>query len=131
MNQIFVLRHWTFTLLSGPLIFAIINGFTSNWNGNNLYGFFQVYPFMVFLGLLSSLPTYIFYFFILFIFKNKNVKMIYKRLILVTIVIIGVFITTALINGIVWLDIAISYSIASIIVGIFFTVYFKNDEEET
>jgi hypothetical protein len=86
---------------------------------------------MVFLGLLSSLPTYIFYFFILFIFKNKNVKMIYKRLILVTIVIIGVFITTALINGIVWLDIAISYSIASIIVGIFFTVYFKNDEEET
>lgn len=122
-----MLRHWIFTLLCGPIIFAIINGFTSNWSANNFYGFFQLYPFAIILGLLFSLPTYIFYMLIFLLFKN--IKMIYERIILVTIVIIGVFITTALINGIVWFDLAISYSISSIIAGIFFTMYFKNETE--
>jgi hypothetical protein len=120
MNKIFMLRHWLFTLLCGPIIFAIINGFNYNWSSKNLFDFFQLYPFTILVGLILSMPTYIFYILISFIFKNKNIKMIYERIVLVIIVIIGVFITTALINGIIWFDLAISYSISSIISGIFF-----------
>jgi hypothetical protein len=115
-----MLRHWLFTLLCGPIIFAIINGFNYNWSSKNLFDFFQLYPFTILVGLILSMPTYIFYILISFIFKNKNIKMIYERIVLVIIVIIGVFITTALINGIIWFDLAISYSISSIISGIFF-----------
>lgn len=90
MNKIFMLRHCFFTLLCGPIIFAIINGYNYNWSSKNLSDFFQLYPFTILLGLILSLPTYIFYILISFLFKNKNIKMTYERIILVTIVIIGV-----------------------------------------
>lgn len=113
-----MLRHWIFTLLCGPIMFAIINGFTSNWTTNNLYGFLQVYPFMILIGLLFSVPTYVFYSILFAVFKNKKIQPIYAKMTLIVIVTIGVFITTALINGTVWFDFALSYSISSIIVGL-------------
>jgi len=124
-----MLRHWFFTIVCGPIIFAIINGVNYNWSSKNLFDFFQLYPFTILMGLILSMPTYIFYILISFIFRNKNIKMIYERMILITIVIIGIFITTALINGIVWIDLAISYTISSIMAGIFFMMYFTNDTE--
>ncbi|WP_207759863.1 hypothetical protein [Flavobacterium hibernum] len=45
------------------------------------------------------------------------------------IVVIGIFITTGLINGTVWFVLAISYSISSITAGIFLMRYFKNETE--
>ena len=130
MNSIFLLRHWIFTLLLGPIIFSIINGYSANWSSRNFSDFFQLYPLMVIMGLLFSLPTYLFYIFITTVLKNKNIKIAYEKTILIIFVISGVFITTALINGTVWLDLAISYSLSTIIATLFFTVYFKNDEGE-
>jgi biotin transporter BioY len=85
---------------------------------------------MVIIGLLFSLPTYLFYIFITTVLKNKNIKIAYEKTILIIFVISGVFITTALINGTVWFDLAISYSLSTIIATLFFTMYFKNDEGE-
>ncbi|WP_291150483.1 hypothetical protein [Flavobacterium sp. UBA7680] len=129
MNWTFTGRHWTFTLLCGPFIFALINGFNTNWSPNNYLDFFQLYPFTIFIGLLFSLPTYSFYIVLFTFFKNKKIKTINEKAALIIIVIIGIFITTSLINGTVWLDLAISYSISSIITGLFFTQYFKDHEE--
>ncbi|MBF4517729.1 hypothetical protein IRZ71_15295 [Flavobacterium sp. ANB] len=129
MNWTFTGRHWTFTLLCGPIIFAVINGFDTNWSSNNYFDFFQLYPFMIFIGFLFSLPTYVFYILLLTHFKHKKIKMLNEKIALIIIVMIGVFITTALINGTVWLDLAISYSISSIITGLFFTQYFKDETE--
>jgi Sec-independent protein secretion pathway component TatC len=126
MSQIFIARHWVFTLLCGPIFFAIVNGFNANWRSNDFFDFFQLYPFMILMGLLFSLPTYI----ILFtVFRNIKLQTIYAKTILIITVVIGIFITTALINGTVWLDLALFYSISSIIVGLFFSLYFKNETE--
>ena len=128
MNSIFLLRHWIFTLLLGPIIFSIINGYSANWSSRNFSDFFQLYPFMVIIGLLFSLPTYLLYIFITTVLKNKNIKIVHEKTILIIFVISGVFITTALINGTVWFDLAISYSLSTIIATFFFTMYFKNDK---
>lgn len=129
MNWTFTGRHWAFTLLFGPFIFALINGFNTNWSSNNYFDFFQLYPLTILIGLLFSLPTYVFYIVLFTFFKNQKIKTINEKAALIIIVIIGIFITTALINGTVWLDLAISYSISSIITGLFFTQYFKDQEE--
>ena len=128
MNSIFLLRHWIFTLLLGTIIFSIINGYSANWSSRNFSDFFQLYPFMVIIGLLLSLPTYLLYIFITTVLKNKNIKIVHEKTILIIFVISGVFITTALINGTVWFDLAISYSLSTIIATFFFTMYFKNDK---
>lgn len=128
MNSIFLLRHWIFTLLLGPIIFSIINGYSANWSSRNFSDFFQLYPFMIIIGLLFSLPTYLLYIFITTVLKNKNIKIVHEKTILIIFVISGVFITTALINGTVWFDLAISYSLSTIIATFFFTMYFKNDK---
>lgn len=130
MSRVFIARHWTFTLLCGPIIFAIINSFYANWSSTNLFDFFQLYPFMILMGLLFSLPTYIFYSIIFAVFKNKKIQPFYAKIILIIIVVIGVFITTALINGIVWFELALSYSISSVIVGLFLMLHFKKEDEE-
>ena len=128
MNSIFLLRHWIFTLLLGTIIFSIINGYIANWSSRNFSDFFQLYPFMVIIGLLLSLPTYLLYIFTTTVLKNKNIKIVHEKTILIIFVISGVFITTALINGTVWFDLAISYSLSTIIATFFFTMYFKNDK---
>ncbi|SHM22596.1 hypothetical protein [Flavobacterium chilense] len=128
MNAIFLLRHWIFTLLLGTIIFSIINGYSANWSSRNFSDFFQLYPFMVIIGLLLSLPTYLLYIFITTVLKNKNIKIVHEKTILIIFVISGVFITTALINGTVWFDLAISYSLSTIIATFFFTMHFKNDK---
>jgi len=73
---------------------------------------------MILIGLLFSVPTYVFYSILFAVFKNKKIQPIYAKMTLIVIVTIGVFITTALINGTVWFDFALSYSISSIIVGL-------------
>lgn len=129
MSRIFIARHWIFTLICGPIIFAIINGLNANWSSRNFFDFLQLYPLMMLMGLLFSMPTYILYSIMFVVFKNKEIQIIYAKIILIIIVIIGVFITTALINGTVWFDLALSYSISSIFVGLYFMLYFKNETE--
>lgn len=79
------------------------------------------------MGLAFSLPTYIFYSFVFNAIKNKSIKIMYEKMILMIIVVTGIFITTALINGTWWFDITISYSIASIITGLFFNMKFEDN----
>lgn len=129
MNLIFIARHWAFTLLLGPFFFAIINGLNTTWSLKNLFDFFQLYPFMILMGLLFSLPTYICISILFTFFKHKKLQSIYAKTILMIIVVIGIFITTGLINGTVWFDLALSYSIAAIATGIFFIQYYKNETE--
>ncbi|MFH7004420.1 hypothetical protein [Flavobacterium bizetiae] len=83
---------------------------------------------MAIIGLVFSLPTYFLYIFITTVLKNKNIKIVHEKTILIIFVMSGVFITTAFINGTVWFDLAISYSLSTIIATFFFTMYFKNDK---
>lgn len=129
MNRDFILGHWILTLLCGPLIFAIIGLCSVEWNSDNLMNYMQLYPIMLFMGFAFSLPTYLIYSFVFRITKNKDIKMIYEKMILIIIVVCGIFITTAIIKGTLWFDIAISYSISSIIIGLFFKLNFKCDKE--
>lgn len=128
MKWEFVIWHWVLTLLCGPIFFSIVKSLNDS-NGGSFFSLLEIYPIMLFMGLAFSLPTYIFYSFVFNAIKNKSIKMIYRKMILIITVVTGIFITAALINGTWWFDIAISYSIASIITWLFFNMKFEDNTD--
>lgn len=126
MKWEFVICHWVLTLLCGPIFFSIVKPLNDS-NGVSFFSLLEIYLIMLFMGLIFSLPTYIFYSFVFDVIKNKSIKIIYGKIILIIIVVTGIFITTALIDGTWWFDIAISYSIACIITGLFLNLKFEDN----
>jgi hypothetical protein len=126
MKWEFVICHWVLTLLCGPIFFSIVKPLNDS-NGVSFFSLLEIYPMMLLMGLIFSLPTYIFYSFVFDLIKNKSIKIIYGKIILIIIVVTGIFITTALIDGTWWFDIAISYSIACIITWLFLNLKFEDN----
>lgn len=124
MNWIYIGGHWILTLLLGPIIFIIKNAL-SNLSHHNIFGFLELYPVMLIMGFAFSIPTYILFSLIFVLIQDKNIKTIYVKIFFIMTVVIGIWITTALISGTLWFDIAISYSISTIIIGLFFKPDFK------
>ncbi|PXY43964.1 hypothetical protein DMB68_16100 [Flavobacterium hydrophilum] len=118
MNWTFIGGHWILTLLCGPIIFILKNA-VSNLSDHNIFGFIELYPIMLIMGFAFSIPTYLLFSLIFVVLKNQNIRTIYTKIFFILIVVIGIWITTALISGTLWSDIAISYSITAVITGIF------------
>lgn len=117
MNRAFIFGHWILTLLCGPIILTL-KSYLPNSNTKNVLGFLEVYPIMVIVGLIFSTPTYILFFFVFELIKEKNIKTIYIKLFFIFIVVIGIWITTNMISGTLWSDIPISYSLTAIALGL-------------
>ncbi|KUJ63628.1 hypothetical protein AR687_00125 [Flavobacteriaceae bacterium CRH] len=117
MNRAFIFGHWILTLLCGPIILTL-KSYLTNSNTKNVLGFLEVYPIMVIVGLIFSIPTYVLFFFVFELIKDKNIKTIYIKAFFIFIVVIGIWVTTNMISGTLWSDIAISYSLTSIALGL-------------
>ena len=124
----FALKHCILTLVYGPLLF-IIKNCISDHSLFNLFDFTQLYFIMLFMGLIFSIPTYIIYTFVLSIIQTKIINVFYAKAILTLIIVIGIWTTLAIISGMIWLEIAISYSIAPVIMGLIFKLNFKDTTE--
>lgn len=122
----FAIKHYFLTILFGPLIF-IIKSCIYDFSLLNLFDIAQLYFITLFMGLIFSIPTYIIYNFAFFIIKNKDINNFYSKFILTLIIVFGIWLTTAIISGTIWYEIAISYSIPPIIMVLFF----KSDFKET
>ena len=124
MNWSYLFKHWFGTLLLGPIVSQIIMYLTI-LNPHRIVGLLEVYPISLIFGLIFSTPTYIIYSFIYYFFGQKNLNVIFAKIILITLAVLGVIITTTILKGNMMEDIAVSYSIASIIAGLFFKLNFK------
>lgn len=119
MSRNYILGHWIITLLSGPIILILINQLFNSSFGSIL-GFFQIYPLMIIMGFMFSIPTYLLLIFIFMFIEEKSIKNSYIKIFFTLTVVIGIWITTAIIGGTISDNIAISYTIAAIIIGFFF-----------
>lgn len=130
MNRTYILGHWILTLLSGPLILILKNQLSDSSFGSVL-SFCEIYPLMIIMGLMFSIPTYLFLIFIFIFIEERSIKSIYKKIFFILTVVVGIWTTTAIIGGTLSDGIAISYTICAIIIGLFFKSKLKDEEEKT
>ncbi|MFD1601498.1 hypothetical protein ACFSJW_15755 [Flavobacterium artemisiae] len=119
MDWIYLIRLWLFTIIYGPIIF-LIKIFLETSNGSNLFSNMQFYVLAFVLGGLFSIPTFVFAAVFFIFLENHNLKRNFIKAALTLTFIAGIFATLRIINGSVAMDIALSYSIAALIVGISF-----------
>lgn len=126
INWIYLFKHWLFTLLLGPIISEILMYITI-LNPNKIVGLLEVYPIAIIFSLVFSIPTYIIYAFVYYCLSTKVSTILFAKAILILLAVTGIFVTLNFIGGSISLDITISYSIASVITGIFFKLNFENE----
>jgi len=124
MNWGYLFKHWFFTLLLGPVVSQIVIYFIDLSPGK-IVGLLEVYPLSLLFGLFFSTPTYILYGLVYYFLARNNINLILSKVILITLAVVGVITTTSIIKGSMMLDITISYSIASVITGLFFKLNFN------
>lgn len=124
MNWSYLFKHWFFTLLIGPII-SQINMYIFEVNSHKIVGLIDVYPISLIFGLFFSTPTYILYALLYFYISKNKINLIFSKIILISFAVLGVIVTTSIIKGSMMQDIALSYSIASIISGLFFKLNYN------
>ena len=128
INWQYLFKHWIFTLLLGPVISQVIMYFYI-LDPHKIVGLLEIYPIAFLFSLVFSIPTYLFCSFIYAFLANRIISNNLSKAILILIPIIGIFTTAAIIKGTAWLDIALSYSISSLITGLIFKLHFKYEAE--
>jgi membrane protein YdbS with pleckstrin-like domain len=127
-DWIFLFKHWFFTLLIGPIISQLLMYITV-LHPNKIVSLLEVFPIALIFSLFFSIPTYVIYAFVYYYFSKKDFPFLFAKCILILIAVTGIFITSSLMRGFMWFDIAISYSVSSILIGLFFKLNFKSEEE--
>ncbi|KAF2510692.1 hypothetical protein EYY60_09270 [Flavobacterium zhairuonense] len=128
-NWNYFLKHCISTLLLAPFISQAF--FYIFPNSHQIIGLLEIYPLTLFMSLIFSSPTYILNAYLYQILSKKAISALYSKVILISMSIIGIFITMYLIIGYMWLDFAISYSLSSLITGMFFKLNFEKKEPQS
>lgn len=130
MKWNYLFKHWFFTLLLGPVISQIIM-YVTILNPHKIVGLLEVYPLALLFGLFFSTPTYIIYGLAYYFLAKSNINLNLSKVILILLAVVGVITTTSIIKGSTMLDISISYSITSVITGLFFKLKFNRKNDHT
>lgn len=123
MNYSFLFKHWGTTLLLGPLASLIINRLFV-LNPHQVVSLFEFYPITLLFSLILSIPTYIIYGLVYYQLGIHQVKTRDSKVILIMVSTLGVVLTTAILSGSMSEDIALSYSVSTIIAGLSFKLKF-------
>lgn len=124
INWTFLFKHWVITLILGPIISQFIECFY-NLSPHKIVALLEVYPISLIFSFIFSIPTYIVYAIIFYFLGKNRINVNIAKLIVISIAVIGVILTATTIKGSLSFDIAISYSIASIIAGFIFKLNFE------
>ena len=125
MRWSYLVKHWFSTLFIGPAIAQIMLLVDSI--DNLLFGFFEYYFLFIIFGIFFSTPTYLVYSLLYWYLAKKNLDEWKAKVILIFVAITGIVMTFSAIGGSVSDYGIISYSISSLLTGIFFKLNFKND----
>jgi hypothetical protein len=127
MNWNYLFKHWFSTLLLAPIVSQIIM-YIYGVNPHKIVGLLEVYPISLIFGLFFSAPTYVLYALLYLYLARNTVNLKISKIILISLAVLGVITTTLIIKGSMMQDIAISYSISSIITGIFIKLNFEENQ---
>lgn len=81
MNWSYLFKHWTGTLLIGPIICDLSYYYTSNTN--RIFGLVEMFPFTLLFSVVFSIPTYAVYGFIFYFLMKKNTTETTSKMVLI------------------------------------------------
>jgi hypothetical protein len=113
----YIFSHWISTLLIAPFIVQLLMYLTRN-NAHQIVGFVEVYPITLIFSLIFSFPTYLILAITDYLCFKKEFPEKRIKIILITIVLIGIIITFYSINIIRDLEMMVSYFLTSLATGI-------------
>jgi len=121
MRWSYVFKHWGSTLLLGTTILTLVSGFKflSPSEIGNVLAWFTIY--LIF-SIIYSIPTLIIYLLVFYRLINRNIDSKWIKFILISITIIGITLTTLLIDFSSLKNLTIYYSISSVVTGILFKI---------
>ena len=129
MDWSYLFKHWFGTLILGSIIAPII--ITYNSAHNQIFDFLEHSVLFLVFGFLFSIPTYLLYSFLYWHLTKVNIDERDTKLILIFFAVAGIISTFSVIGSSMSENGIISYSISSILSGIFFKINFKNDNNKT
>jgi hypothetical protein len=117
MNRAYAIKHWGFTLLLAPFISQAIQ-YIWEISPDEVVGLLEIYPLTLLFSIIFSIPTFSFYLICLYLLSKHKINTGMSKLILITVTILGIFITQILIEGTMTKEIIIAYSVTAIITGL-------------
>lgn len=130
MRQSYLLYHWMITLLIGPLTSQALQ-FIFGKSPHQVVGLLEVYPISLLFSLIFSLPTFCIYVLCFYFLLKNNIHWAISKFVLIVISALGVFITMSIIKGSMSQEIAIAYSITSILAGLLLKLKSENSYSHT
>ena len=105
------------TLLIAPITSQAI-GYIFGPNPHEVVGLLEVYPITLLFSIVFSIPTFLIYLTCFYFLSRQNANYFVAKFILITVAVLGIFITQTIIEGSMSQDIIIAYSLTAIIVGL-------------
>ncbi len=117
MKRSYLIGHWVLTLLIAPFTSQAIQ-YIWGTNPHQVVGLLEIYPISLIFSIFFSLPTFLIYLACFYFLSKHEVKWTLSKLILISVSVIGVYITMTIIKGRMSQDIEIAYSFTALIVGL-------------
>ena len=117
MKRAYVIGHWVLTLLLAPFTSQVIQ-YIWGTNPHQIVGLLEVYPITVLFSVAFSIPTFLFYLTCFYLLLKQDINFAISKVVLISISVLGIYITQTLIKGTMSQDIIIAYSVTAIIVGL-------------
>ena len=120
MDQRYILKHWLATLLVAPILLYVYDlvMMEASW-GLGACGL------IILFGALFSIPTLIAYIFLFKLLANQNVNSCTAKIILDSLVVLGVTITGMLVGGTLITILIIIFSVAAVLASLLFRLSAK------
>lgn len=129
MRRIYVIGHWSLTLLLAPFTSQAIDLIYGK-NPHQLVGLLEVYPISLLLSIAFSIPTLLVYIACFYFLTRQHMNFAVSKFILIAITVSGIYITQTIIDGSMSLDIIIAYAVTSIIVGLVLRLKVNNTKTQ-
>lgn len=116
MRKTYIFFHWALTLIIAPVtsqLFHLVFGRSSH----EIVSLLEVYPITLLFSIAFSMPTLIIYVASFNLLARLNWSYTFKKLILITVSVLGIFITQSIIGGSLSKEIIIAYAFTALIVG--------------
>src|SRR4051812_43293946 len=117
MRRTYKYTHWALTLLIAPFTLQLIEYFFGK-EPHEVVGLTEVYPIALLFSIAFSFPTFLIYLICFSFLSKQDINFWVSKLILITVSVVGIFITQAIIKGSMSKDIIIAYSVSTIIIGL-------------
>ncbi len=117
MKGSYIFGHWVLTLLLAPFTSQALYYFISP-NPHQIAGLLEVYPIVLAFSIVFSLPTFVVYLAFFYFLDRNHVRILLTKLILISIAVIGIYVTMTIMKGSMTNDIIAAYTLTALVVGI-------------